>query len=130
MVERLGMDEQEVRGHPFFTEWAAPAGLFDVAATTPYERVLAEEVRREFGQPGADAGGVGRQVRRPERADLAPADQTRVGLDPHDGAVEDGDGVPAGPLVRPLVEGQPDLVRRHPRDAHPPPPLWSRGSGI
>jgi DNA-binding CsgD family transcriptional regulator/PAS domain-containing protein len=34
MVERLGMDEREVRSHPFFTEWAAFAGLFDVAATT------------------------------------------------------------------------------------------------
>ncbi len=33
MVARVGANEAEIRSHPFFTEWATPAGLFDVAST-------------------------------------------------------------------------------------------------
>ena len=60
-------------------------------------RVLAEQMRRELAQPRAHALGVGRQVGRPERADLAVADEARVRLDAHERAVEDGDGLAAGP---------------------------------
>jgi DNA-binding CsgD family transcriptional regulator len=33
IVDLMGADEQEIRKHPFFTEWATPAGLFDVVST-------------------------------------------------------------------------------------------------
>ena len=44
-------------------------------------RVFAEQMRRELAQPGPHAVGVGRQVGRPERADLAVAGEPGVGLD-------------------------------------------------
>ena len=44
-------------------------------------RIFAEQMRPEFAQPGAHAVGVGRQIERPERTDLAVADQAGVGLD-------------------------------------------------
>ena len=40
-------------------------------------RILAEQMRPELGEPGAHALGVGRQVERPERTDLAVADEAR-----------------------------------------------------
>jgi hypothetical protein len=90
----------------------APFPLLDL------QRVLAEPVRAEFGQAGADAVGVGGQVERAERADLAVAGQAGVGLDPHGGAVEDRDRLAAGPLVAPLVQGQLDAVGADAGDLH------------
>ena len=52
-------------------------------------RIVADQVRRQLAQPGADAVGIGGQVERPERADLAVADEAGVGLDADDRAVED-----------------------------------------
>ena len=53
------------------------------------QRVLAEQMRPQLGDAGAHAVRVGRQVERPERTDLAVADDAGVGLDLDDGAVED-----------------------------------------
>ena len=67
-------------------------------------RVFAEQVRPELGDARAHALGVGRQVKRPERADLAVAGDALVGLDRHDRAVEDRDGLAAGPFVASFVQ--------------------------
>ena len=40
---------------------------------------LAQEMRSQFAQAGADAVGIGRQIERPERTDLAEADHTGIG---------------------------------------------------
>ena len=72
----------------------------------------------ELGDPGAGAGGVGRQIRRPERADLAVARDPLVRLDRDDRGVEDRDRLAARPLVAPLVERQLDTMGQDPRDAH------------
>ena len=69
-------------------------------------------------KPGAHALGIGRQIERPERADLAVADEPGVGLDADDGAVEDGDGLAAGPLVGPLVQRQFDAIGEDAGDFH------------
>ena len=74
------------------------------------QRVFAEQVRAELGDAGAHAVGVGGQVERPERADLAVAGDARVGLDLDDGAVEDRDRLAARPLVAALVQRQIDAV--------------------
>ena len=61
-------------------------------------------VRREFTQPGANTIGIRRQIKRPERTHFAVAGEARVGLDPYDGAVENGDRFAAGPFVAALVQ--------------------------
>src|SRR5439155_455400 len=53
-------------------------------------RVFAQQVGREFRQPGPNAPRIGRQVGRPQRADLAPPRKPLVRVHPHDRAVEDG----------------------------------------
>jgi hypothetical protein len=59
---------------------------------------VAEQVRAKFGHAGANAVGVGGQVEGAERTDLAVPDQAGGGID-LDGAVEDVDGLAAGPGV-------------------------------
>ena len=59
-----------------------------------------DQMRPQFLQAGTHTLGIGRQVERSQRADLAVADQPGVGLDSDDRAVEDGDRFAAGPLVR------------------------------
>ena len=52
-------------------------------------RILADQVRAELGDPGPDPGRIRGEIERPERTDLAVADDAGVGLDAHDRAVED-----------------------------------------
>ena len=84
---------------------ALQRGVHPAVQPAELRRVLAEQVRPEFRDPGAHAVGIGRQVERPERADLAVADDARVGLDRDDRAVEDVDRLAARPLVAALRAG-------------------------
>ena len=88
---------------------ALERGIHPPVEACQFERIFAEQMRPQLGDPGANAVGIGRQVERPERADLAIAHDARIGLDAHDGAVEDRDRFPARPFVTAFVQGQIDL---------------------
>ena len=77
----------------------------------------------QLGNSRPGAGGVGRKVERAQRANFAVADDAIVGLHPDDRAVEDRDRFPSRPTVRPLVQGQIDLVGGDPVDSHDRTPL-------
>ena len=62
-------------------------------------RIGAKKVRPQLGDAGADTVGVGGQIERTQRANLAVASDAGVGVDADDGAVKDGDGLAAGPFV-------------------------------
>src|SRR5262249_41363837 len=81
-------------------------------------RVLAEEMRPQFRDPGTGTIGVGGQIERAQRANLAIAGEPLVGVYRYDRAVEDGYRLTAGPFVTPLVQGQFDTVRGNPTDFH------------
>ena len=78
----------------------------------------AEQCGPSSRDAGADAVGVGRQVGRPERADLAVAGEPGVGLDRDDGAVEHVDGLAARPVVAALVQRQLDPLGADAGDLH------------
>jgi hypothetical protein len=75
-----------------------------------------QEVRRQFGDSGARAFGVGRQVGRSQGTDLAVAGDTGVGMDGDYGGVKNFDGVSAGPFVAAFVQGQVHLKSFDPGD--------------
>ena len=97
---------------------ALQALVHDAIDDADLPRIAAEEMRRELGEPGTHAGGVGRQIGGPERADLAVADQTGIGLDAHDRGIVDADRLAARPAVAAFAQRQVDLVDGDPRDLH------------
>jgi hypothetical protein len=54
--------------------------------------IKTDKMRPDFSQTGPHAFRVGRQIERPQRTDLAVADETRVDFNANYGAVKDGDG--------------------------------------
>ena len=80
-------------------------GIHPSIESRQLKRIFAQQVRPQLGDAGANAFGVGRQVKRPQRADLAIAHDARIGLHAHDGAIEDRDGFPARPFVTAFVQG-------------------------
>ena len=81
-------------------------------------RILTQQVRRELGDTRPGPGRVGRQIERPERADLTVTRDPGVGFDPNDGAVEDRDRLAPRPLVTAFMQRQIDLKHGNPRDLH------------
>ena len=75
-------------------------------------------MRPKFGDSRANAVGVGRQVERTERANLAPAGDAAVGFDFDDCAVEDRNRFASRPLVTALVERQFDPICADAFDFH------------
>src|SRR5690349_4589974 len=75
-------------------------------------------MRSELAQTGADAFGIGREVKGAEGADFAVADEAGVGLDADDGAIKHGDGLAAAPLVGRLVQGELDAIGLDAGDLH------------
>ena len=90
------------------------------AAVEPFEltRIFAEQMRAKFANAHTNAFGVGRQIKRPQRTDLAVTDDARVGFHRNDGAVEHGDRLAAGPFVAALAQGEVHLVGRNFRNLH------------
>ena len=97
---------------------ALQTGVHESIELAEFPRVGADQVRPEFADAGPDAVRVCRQVKRPERADFAVPDNTRVGLDPDDGTIEHRNRLPAGPLVRRFVQREFDTVRENAGDLH------------
>ena len=77
-----------------------------------------DQNRGEFGDAGSCPGGVGGQVDRAQGGDLTVSDESLVGADGDDGAVEDLDRLPTGPRVVPLLQGEVDLVDGDTGDLH------------
>ena len=71
--------------------------------------VLAKQRWREHLDAGAGTLGVGREVNRAKRADLAVAGDALVGLDPHDRAVKHLHRLAVGPVIAALVQRQVNL---------------------
>ena len=92
--------------------------VHDAVDDAELARILAEQMRRQLGQPGAHAVGVGRQIGRAQRTDLAVADQAVIGVDAHDRGVVDADRLAARPAVGALAQRQVDLVDRDLGDLH------------
>jgi len=61
-------------------------------------------MRSQLAQSGTHALGIGGQVERSERTNLAVADEAGIGLHAHYGAVEDGDGLATAPFVGAFVQ--------------------------
>jgi hypothetical protein len=78
--------------------------------TLELPRILADQVRREHRDSGADAFGIGRQISGPEGTDFTVADDPSVGLDPDEGRVEDRDRFAAGPVVAAFVQRELDPI--------------------
>src|SRR5262249_8636625 len=93
-------------------------GIHAAIERSELERIGAEQVRSQLHDASADAVGVGWQVKRTERTDLAAARNARVGIDMNDRAIEDRDGLAARPLVAPFVQRQGDLVGADTGDLH------------
>ena len=81
-------------------------------------RIFADQMRTQLGDSRANAGRVSGKVKWPEGADLAVPDDSGVGFNSHDRAVEHGDRLATRPVVRSLVQGQIDLVGGNPTDFH------------
>ena len=92
--------------------------VHDAVELAELRRVFADELRREFLQSGAHPRRVRGQVRGTERAHFAVPDQSAVGLDADDGAVEDIDELAAGPAVAPFDERQLDAMGEDALDLH------------
>jgi len=73
-------------------------------------RIGTDQVRRELGDAGAHPGPVGRQVERPERANLAVTGAAVVRLDLDDRAVEDLDILAFRPGITAFLDRQIDLI--------------------
>ena len=97
---------------------ALESGVHRAVELHELARIFTEQVRPEFAQTSAHAFRVGRQIERPERTDLAVADETGVGLDADDGAIEDGDGLAAGPFVGCFVEREFNAMGKDAGDFH------------
>jgi hypothetical protein len=87
---------------------ALERGVHAAVQAGDLQRVFADEMRAELGDAGACAGRVGGQVERTERAHLTVAGDSAIGLDGDDGAVEDGNGLAARPLVAAFVQREVD----------------------
>ena len=93
-------------------------GVHAVVELQQFPRVVPDQVWGEFPQPCPHAVGVGRQVERSERANLAVAHKAGVGFDTDDGAVEHRDRLTARPLVVSLPQRQLDAVGEDANDFH------------
>jgi hypothetical protein len=81
-------------------------------------RIVPDQMRPEFLQPGANALGIRRQIERPQRTDFAVPHVARVRLDAHNRAVKHRDRLPAGPFVAALPQGQVHPVGKDSCNAH------------
>ena len=81
-------------------------------------RVEPDQVRRQLAQARPHAFGVGRQVERPQRADLAEADESRIGFHADDRAVEDRDRLSTRPFVAAFMQRKFDTVGEDALDSH------------
>ena len=89
---------------------ALEGGIHEVIEFGEFEGIFSDEMRSEFPKTRADALGVSWEVKWSEGADFAVADDAGVGFDANDGAVEDIDGLSAGPFISGFVERQSDAV--------------------
>ncbi len=85
---------------------------------TQGEGIQADQVRRQLFQPGANAFGVGWQIKRAQRTNLPEAHLAGVGFDLDDRAVEHLDRLAPGPFVAAFMQGQIDLIGADACDFH------------
>ena len=97
---------------------AAHRAVHPLVEHSERERVRADQLWGEFGDPGARAARVGREVRGAQRTHLAPPGEPLVGIDRHDGRVEHRHRVAARPFVAPLVQREVDLEHPDAGDPH------------
>jgi len=83
-----------------------------------FEGIFSDEMRSEFPKTRADALGVSWKVKWSEGADFAVTDDAGVGFDANDGAVEDINGLSAGPFISGFVERQSDAVSEEAGNFH------------
>ena len=81
-------------------------------------RIMPDQLGADLRDAGPDPLGIGRQVRRAERAALGITGNARVGLDRHNGRVEHFHEVAATPVVAPFAQRQIDLIDRYGGDFH------------
>lgn len=89
---------------------AFEGGIHEVIEFGEFEGIFSDEMRSEFPKTRADALGVSWKVKWSEGADFAVTDDAGVGFDANDGAVEDINGLSAGPFISGFVERQSDAV--------------------
>ena len=80
--------------------------------------ILPDQVRPQFAHPRARAGGVGRQIKRPQRTHLAVPRKPCIGLNGHHRAVKHLHRFAAGPFIAALMQRQIHLIHLDARDLH------------
>src|SRR5437868_3664490 len=80
--------------------------------------VLADQMRSQLGETGARTSGISGQVGRTERANLAVADEARVGLHADHSRVINLKRLAARPTVAAFPQRQIDLIDEDARDSH------------
>src|SRR4051794_31267382 len=79
--------------------------------------ILTDQAPSDLRQAHPSALGIGREIRRAQRADFTDTGQAAVGLDDQHGAVEGGEAL-GGPAVGALLERKVDLMDSDACDLH------------